>query len=66
MMVLSKPPTSNTLTQNETIELKYPGCEFRDPLTISCDFELGLINAIKKVFPLSHIIGCYFHAIQAI
>lgn len=48
------------------IELKYKDCEFKDPLTISSDFEYGLIKAIKKVFPTSHVIGCFFHAMQAI
>lgn len=35
-----------------------------DKLTIITDFELGLINAIRLVFPESSHQGCYFHYCQ--
>ncbi len=35
------------------------------PEKITSDFEIGLINAISKVFPSVEIIGCYFHYKQA-
>ncbi|XP_050057446.1 uncharacterized protein LOC126550282 [Aphis gossypii] len=37
-----------------------------DKLTIITDFELGLINAIRLVFPESSHQGCYFHYCQSI
>ena len=36
------------------------------PQTVSCDFELGLINAIQGIFPYAKINGCLFHWKQAI
>lgn len=35
-------------------------------LTIITDFELGQINAIRRVFPESNYQGCYFHYCQSI
>lgn len=32
-----------------------------NPLKIHCDYEIGAINAIIKVFPDIHIVGCYYH-----
>jgi hypothetical protein len=37
-----------------------------EPESIVCDFELGLINAIKQEFPTSTLTGCYFHWKQAL
>ena len=37
------------------------GKVINDPLSVSCDFELGLINSIEEIFPDSEIHGCFFH-----
>ena len=37
-----------------------------NPKTITCDFELALINAIQGIFPYAKINGCLFHWKQAI
>ena len=37
-----------------------------NPQTVTCDFELALINAIQGIFPFSKINGCLFHWKQAI
>lgn len=31
-----------------------------------CDFETGLINAIKDIFPSAEIRGCYYHFNRAV
>lgn len=36
------------------------------PITISCDFELAIINAIETVFPEANILGCFFHLKKSI
>ena len=36
------------------------------PKTVSCDFELALINAVQSIFPFAKITGCLFHWKQAI
>ena len=36
------------------------------PRTVTCDFELALINAVQSVFPYTKINGCLFHWKQAI
>ena len=36
------------------------------PKTVTCDFELALINAIQGIFPFAKINGCLFHWKQAI
>jgi len=52
-----------TVLKNEVListELKFsPGC-------IHCDFEIGLINAIKEQFTEIKVVGCYFHFKQAL
>ena len=35
-------------------------------MTITCDFEQALLNAISGIFPFSKIVGCFFHWKQAI
>lgn len=35
-------------------------------IEVLIDFEMAMINAIKVVFPLVHIRGCYFHFSKAI
>ena len=35
-----------------------------DPLHINIDFELAVIKAIKAVFNLVHIQGCFYHLTQ--
>ena len=37
-----------------------------NPHTITCDFEMALINALQGIFPYSKINGCLFHWKQAI
>ena len=37
-----------------------------NPHTVTCDFELALINAIQGIFPFAKINGCLFHWKQAI
>lgn len=37
-----------------------------NPRSISCDFELGLINAVKELFPQCEIRGCLFHLNQSV
>jgi MULE transposase domain len=37
-----------------------------EPAMVTCDFELGLINAIVEQFPTVHIVGCLFHWKQAL
>jgi len=37
-----------------------------NPKTVTCDFELALINAIQGIFPFAKITGCLFHWKQAI
>ena len=39
---------------------------FNERMIIKCDYEIGLINAIKDVFPQVRISGCLFHMKQAI
>jgi len=34
------------------------------PTSVSCDFELGAITAIKNSFENINIFGCYFHLSQ--
>ena len=34
--------------------------------SISTDFEIGLINAIERVFPGVRRIGCFYHFVRAI
>ena len=34
--------------------------------TVTTDFEKGLINAVKTVFPNAEIVGCLFHFFQAL
>jgi hypothetical protein len=36
-----------------------------DPISMTCDFEKGLMNMVKLQFPKAQIIGCYFHFKQA-
>ncbi|KAF0985914.1 hypothetical protein HZS_2113 [Henneguya salminicola] len=36
------------------------------PVSITVDFEPGLLNACKQEFTESKIIGCYFHLKQAL
>ena len=31
-----------------------------NPVTITCDFEQALLNAISGIFPFSKIVGCFF------
>ena len=33
---------------------------------VNVDFELGVIKAIKRVFPQARISGCYFHFVKAL
>ncbi|CAF0822724.1 unnamed protein product [Brachionus calyciflorus] len=37
-----------------------------DPISISCDYEMAFINAVKKVFITSRVYCCYFHLNQNI
>ncbi|CAF1004601.1 unnamed protein product [Brachionus calyciflorus] len=37
-----------------------------EPCTISCDFELAIINSIESVFPETDILGCFFHLKKSI
>ncbi|EGZ24028.1 hypothetical protein PHYSODRAFT_325182 [Phytophthora sojae] len=37
-----------------------------DPRTVTCDFELGLINAEREQFPGVPLVGCLFHWKQAL
>ncbi|CAF1116793.1 unnamed protein product [Brachionus calyciflorus] len=37
-----------------------------EPLTVSCDFELAIINAIETVFSETDILGCFFHLKKSI
>ncbi|CAF1040985.1 unnamed protein product [Brachionus calyciflorus] len=37
-----------------------------EPLTLSCDFELGIINSIEEVFPNCQVCGCFFHLKKSI
>lgn len=34
-----------------------------EPRTVTCDFELGLLNAVREQFP---VVGCLFHWKQAL
>jgi transposase-like protein len=34
------------------------------PNSISCDYELAILKAIKAVFKTTEISGCYFHLTQ--
>lgn len=34
------------------------------PEKISCDFELGAINAFKEAFPNAELLGCFFHLVK--
>ncbi|RNA00587.1 hypothetical protein BpHYR1_016466 [Brachionus plicatilis] len=36
------------------------------PLSVSCDYELAIINAIEEVYPDSEIAGCFFHLKKSI
>jgi hypothetical protein len=33
---------------------------------VHCDFEKGLINAIREIFPEARVVGCLFHWKQAL
>ena len=35
-------------------------------ITITCYFEIGLINSIKEVFKNARLVGCYFHFLQSL
>jgi hypothetical protein len=37
-----------------------------DPQFIFCDFEIGLINSLKKIFKNSTVKGCYVHLCRII
>ncbi len=37
-----------------------------EPKFVMSDFEQGLINAIKFVFPKTKVLGCYFHFVKAL
>ena len=37
-----------------------------EPLSITNDFELATLNAIKEVFPNTKLLGCYFHLCQSL
>ncbi|RMZ99104.1 MULE and FLYWCH domain containing, partial [Brachionus plicatilis] len=32
-----------------------------EPLSVSCDFELAIINSVVDVFPEASVDGCFFH-----
>jgi hypothetical protein len=34
--------------------------------TFTCDFERGLLNALHRMFPSAHMVGCLFHLKQAL
>lgn len=36
------------------------------PKVIVCDYEIGLVNALKHSFPDTHIQGCNFHLAQCV
>lgn len=36
------------------------------PKILTCDFEEAMSTAVKKVFPNTKVVGCYFHLKQAI
>ena len=46
------------LTNNETEIIKLT--------TITCDFEIALINAISEIFKNIYKVGCYFHYKQCL
>ncbi|CAF1024296.1 unnamed protein product, partial [Brachionus calyciflorus] len=37
-----------------------------DPLSLSCDYELAIINSIEEIFPECEIHGCFFHLKKSI
>ena len=48
------------------IKTNIPAIKDWQPKFITTDFELGLIKAVKKTFPLGTNKGCMFHFIQAL
>ena len=41
--------------------------EFKNyKITITMDFEKGMINSIKNVFPNARLVGCHFHFMQSL
>jgi len=32
-----------------------------EPVRIHCDFERGMMNAFRTIFPQSRIVGCLWH-----
>ena len=58
---------NNKLESNYTEILKFVSSSllltnFNDKnITIICDYETGMINLIKKIFPKAIIVGCFFH-----
>ena len=51
-----------SLLEAKAIEL---GLDLR-PMIVQTDFEMGMMNAVRSVFPLSRIRGCYFHYVKCI
>lgn len=47
-------------------EAEFAANHYLRPKTVTCDFEIGLMNAILAKFPSAHLIGCLFHFKQAI
>jgi hypothetical protein len=54
-------------TYCKAIELVAQACnEEWNPETVTCDFEIALIEALHRQFPSAHQVLCYFHWKQAL
>ena len=57
-------PNKRQATYRRMLELICEAWPQFQPLQISSDFEVGLINAFKETFPTAEINGCFFHLVK--